>query len=137
MPTGKPANAEKYIKERAKGKTKIDAYNAACPDSIASDNSKSTAAWRLETKYKQRLDDLKRKADAGAVMDLKQALAALAEIAADERAKDTDRIAALDKIIKAAGGYSERHEISIDGGLSLEDKRTAAAAWIDKLTETP
>lgn len=137
MPKGKPANKEIYIKERLKGKSQIDAYRKACPDSIAKGNIPYENASRMENKVQARLDELKRKADAGAVMSLKQALAALADIAANPDASDAVKLSALDKIIKAAGGYSERHEIQLSGNLSLDDKRAAAAAWIDKLTETP
>lgn len=141
MPKGKPANVEKYIKARAAGKSKVDAYTEACPDSIQDNDGKCCSAWKIEEKYKKKLEDLRRKADAGAVMDLKQAIAALAEIAADENTRPETKVNALDKIIKAAGGYTDRHEISMAGSLSIDDKRAAARAWIDKVTgeaaETP
>ena len=141
MPTGKKANTEIYIKERLKGKSQVDAYRKANPESIASDNTKYVKASLMEDKVKERLEELKRKADAGAVMSLQQALAALADIAADPDASDAVKLSALDKIIKAAGGYTDRHEISVAGSLSIDDKREAARAWIDKVTgdasETP
>lgn len=141
MPKGKPANKEIYIKERLKGKSQIDAYRKACPDSTAKGNAPYEIASRMEDKVQARLEELKRKADAGAVMSLQQALAALADIAADPDASDAVKLSALDKIIKAAGGYTDRHEISMNGTLSIDDKRAAARAWIDKVTgngaETP
>lgn len=133
MPKGKPANKEIYIKERLKGKSQIDAYRKACPDSIAKGNVPYENASRMENKIQARLEELKRKADAGAVMSLQQALAALADIAADPDASDAVKLSALDKIIKAAGGYTDRHEISMTGSLSIDDKRQAARAWIDSI----
>ena len=134
MPTGKKANTEIYIKERLKGKSQVDAYKKANPDSIAQGNGPYESASRMESKLKARLAQLQQRVNDGAVMNLQQAIAALAEIAADDMTKPEVRVNALDKIIKAAGGYTDRHEIQLSGSLSLDDKRQAARAWIDELT---
>lgn len=133
------ANRDIYARERAAGLTQRQAYRKASPGSYASDLSIDQQASRLERdiNVKSMIDYYRQQATAGNIFDVAQIKAILSGIIADPETSAAIRQASIDKLLKASGAYSARQEIQIDGSLSLDDKRQAARAWIDKLTETP
>lgn len=130
------ANREVYARERAAGATQRQAYKAASPGSYATELSIDQQASRLEKdiNVQSSIEYYRRQATAGNIYDVAQIKAILSEIIADPETSAAVRQASIDKLLKASGAYTGRQEIALTGSLSIEDKRQAARAWIDRIT---
>lgn len=131
MAKKKPLDArqKKYCRERIAGKTQRQAYRAAGYGPNNADATCDVAACNLEKdeRIQAELARLTRLAEAGAVLDRKQRIAILSEMAADETRKDDSRQRALDMLNKMHGDYTEHHitEVTASVDLSYDDKRKA------------
>ena len=103
---------------------------------MATDKSIDERACHIEkeSKVQASIDYYRRQATAGNIYDVAQIKAILSEIIADPETSAAVRQASIDKLLKASGAYTGRQEIALTGGLSIEDKRQAARAWIDSIT---
>lgn len=128
---------DNYCRERASGKGYAAAYKAAGYSPNQSRNTAERHAYALEhesgatsDKILARIDYYQRQADRGAIMDLRQIQAQLSEIANGEKETTGAKLKALDQLARMQGGYTDRTEQVITGGLSIEDKTRAAADYI-------
>lgn len=116
-----------YCRQRAKGKCKKEAYTAAgfCPG--ATDKTRTEAACRLEKlpHIQREIERLTAAADAGAILDRRQRLVMLSEMALDDSRKDDSRQRAIDMLNRMNGDYTDRvlTEVRANINMSLDDKR--------------
>lgn len=111
---------EKFCQERAKGKTQLDAYKTAY-DGKSSDSVQTTKAYELSKidKIKNRIAELQKQVDAGAIYSLNQIQAELANMAGDEERPDGVRLKAFDQLTRMQGGYTDNGQITVSGSIGL------------------
>ena len=118
-----------YCRERAKGKSQRNAYKAAYDAENMKDSTIDRKAYDLELdpKIKAELDRLTALADAGAVLDRRQRIAILSQMAMDETRKDENRQRALDMLNRMNGDYTDKVITEVDATVSMtyEEKRRA------------
>lgn len=111
---------EKFAQLRASGKTQLDAYKEAY-DGKSSDKVQGIQATRLEKieRVKARIAELQKQVEEGAILNLTQIQAELANMASDESKPDGVRLKAFDQLTRMQGGYTDNASISLGGNVAL------------------
>ena len=134
---GLPIKDELYCQARANGLTQRQAYNASRPGSLAANESKDVSASRIESdaKVKLRIEELKRRAAAGLILDRDSLAAMLADMAADTSRSDGIRLKAADQLSRIIGAYDDRQSLDIRAAvITGNDKAVALRAYLSDMT---
>lgn len=131
-----PAN-EKYCQARANGMSQRKAYDASRPASTAADNSKDVIASRLENdvKIQLRIEELKRQAAAGMILDRDALAAMLAGMATDTGRSDGIRLKAADQLARIVGAYEDRQTVTVSATVTGGEKAAALADFLHGMTD--
>lgn len=124
--TGLTPRMEKYAEGIAEGKSLVQAFSEAYDTSNYTQGSKYSKSGEYIRKYPEimeRVRELRKQAEEGAILDRQARQAMLTEIAVDETASRSDRLSALDKLNKMSGDYSETIRNEISGGLDVKVER--------------
>lgn len=135
---GLPIKDELYCQARANGMTQRQAYNASRPGSLAANDSKDVLASRIESdiKVKLRIDELKRRAAAGLILDRDSLAAMLADMAADTSRSDGIRLKAADQLSRIIGAYDDRQSIDVRAAvITGNDKAAALRAYLSGMID--
>ena len=126
-----------YARERARGKELADAYTSAGYSASQTKDAQKKNAWILENTsasadaIRARIEDLQRRADAGAVLDRKARLGLLADFALDDSKEDANRLRAVDMLNRMHGDYTDRLQTENTISLSYADRLDAIADSIE------
>lgn len=132
-----PAN-EKYCQARADGMSQRQAYDASRPASAATGKSKDEIASRIESdiKIQSRIEELKRRAAAGLILDRDGLAAMLAGIATDNDRADSIRLKAADQLARVIGAYDDRQSIDVRAAvITGNDKAAALRAYLSGMID--
>lgn len=127
-----PAN-EKYCQARANGLSQRQAYTASRPGSSATGKSKDEISSHLESdiKIQSRIEELKRRAAAGLILDRDSLAAMLADMAADTSRSDGIRLKAADQLSRIIGAYEDRQTVDVRAAvLTASDKADALRGFL-------
>lgn len=133
-----PAN-EKYCQARADGLSQRQAYDASRPASAATGKSKDEIASRIESdiKVQSRIDELKRRAAAGLILDRDSLAAMLADMAADTSRSDGIRLKAADQLSRIIGAYEDRSTVDVRAAvLTASDKADALRGFLSGMIDS-
>lgn len=132
-----PAN-EKYCQARADGLSQRQAYDVSRPASAATGKSKDEIASRIESdiKIQSRIDELKRRAAAGLILDRDSLAAMLADMAADTSRSDGIRLKAADQLSRIIGAYEDRQTVDVRAAvLTASDKADALRGFLSGMVD--
>lgn len=131
-----PAN-EKYCQARASGMTQRQAYRASRGPGQG-DNTADVAACRIESdsKIALRIEELKRRAAQGLILDRDSLAAMLADMAADTSRSDGIRLKAADQLSRIIGAYDDRQSLDIRAAvITGNDKAVALRAYLSDMID--
>ena len=136
---GLPIKDELYCQARADGMTQRQAYDASRPGSSATGKSKDEIASRIESdvKIKSRIEELKRRAAAGLILDRDSLAAMLADMAADTSRSDGIRLKAADQLSRIIGAYEDRSTVDVRAAvLTASDKADALRGFLSDMVDS-
>lgn len=128
---------EKYCQARASGMTQRQAYRASRGPGQG-DNTADVAACRIESdsKIALRIEELKRRAAAGLILDRDSLAAMLADMAADTSRSDGIRLKAADQLSRIIGAYEDRSTIDVRAAvLTANDKADALRGFLSGMVD--
>lgn len=132
---------EKYVQELMRGKSQRQAYIAAFPNSAkwkeATVDSRASELYRT-SKVLGRLEELQKEAESEAVINRRQRMEILSDMALNAEEKTDSRIKAIDTLNKMDGEYTTKLELSqnIDDTVKeMEDYFNAQRANITNALE--
>lgn len=112
-----------YCRQRAKGKGYADAYFASGYSDKQGIKSATDNAYNMEnnsvhsTEILQKIQALRDKADKGGILQRKERMQLLSDMATNENIKPQDRIRALDQLARMSADYTDR--IQVEGKASV------------------
>lgn len=115
----------KYCRERAAGKGYKEAYTAAGYSDKGNSKTLTDNAYNMENKsihstdILQKIKELQDRADRGGILQRRERLQLLSDIAADSRVKDMDRLRALDILARMNADYTDRVNVTGTGQIEL------------------
>ena len=110
----------KYCKERASGKGYKDAYIASGYSSKGKEQTLANNAYHMEkhnTEILTKIKELQERADSGGILQRKERMQLLSDLATNESIKPQDRIRALDQLARMSADYTDR--IQVEGKASV------------------
>ena len=118
---------ETFAREKAKGKTNVEAYEAAGynPNSSRTTKRRNAYAVTQRPKVAERIAQLQKAVEAEEILSIAQIQANLTEIALDDSNSKNVKLKALDQLAKTKGAYSDNVNVTTSGSLSIADKKEA------------
>ena len=123
--TGLTPKMEQIAHELANGETHLQAYKNVYSDrgSDATLNGNVYTLLKDNPQIIERVHELQRQAEAGAIIDRKARQALLTQFALDETVSNSDRLSAVDKLNKMSGDYSETIRQEVTAQVDIKEER--------------
>lgn len=123
--TGLTKKQEDLAQGIANGMSATDAYKEACHvgDDVYCAKDCAYKMLRRNPKIMERVAELRRQAEAQAILDRQARQALLTNFALDETVSNSDRLSAIDKLNKMSGDYSETIRNEVSGQLDVKEER--------------
>ncbi len=119
---------EKYCYEKiVNEKTQTDAYMAAYECKNRKSAKESASRLNKLDFIQKRIAELQAQVDAGAILNLQQIQAEVANIAVDPESPKSIKLKAFDQLARMQGGYADNVNLHTTGtlGVSIQDKKDA------------
>lgn len=137
--TGCTAKQEAYAQARARGETQTAAYNKAYGRHGGTDKTRTEAASRLEndSNVAARIAQLGRQVEQVQLWDRAKLAAWLLQMSTDDGISPGVR-SSYAKLYAEVTGARSPVQVELAGGvgLSLQDRETAAAEWVERFTRS-
>lgn len=124
-----------YTRQRAAGKSQIEAYALAGYSTKQSKKSQRENACHLDAmeNIQKNIERLQKIADNGGIMSTETRKAALYEIYQDSANSTKDRLKALDLLNRMSGDYVDKKEITANVGITRADRMDAMRETLESL----
>ena len=125
MNKGLTERQKAYCRERAKGKSRAQAWEDAGYSTRYDRDMRNRNAYNMEHYGNQaeliqaEIERLRKQAEDGAILDRQQRQALLSEIALNNEEKSDNRLRAMDILNRMGGDYTDRVEQVVSGALAM------------------
>lgn len=113
---------KRYCAARAAGKGYKEAYAAAGYSTNSNDHVITTNAYNMETNNNDilmKIKELQARADSGGILQRRERMQLLTDIAMNTSVKDTDRLRALDILARMNSDYTDKITVSGSADITM------------------